>query len=766
MNRSPGRPVAKQGAPVRQIFAEAVQHHQAGRFGNAIALYQMVLEREPGHAEAHSNLGIALQAQGRLEEAIACQRRAIAAKPAWADAHRNLGIVLEQQGQPDEAVACYRQAIKLRPSYAEAHGNLGRLLEELGQIEAAAASSRKATELKAKFPEAYSNLGSALLKLGRLREAVAACRRAIILKPDLLEAYNNLGRALGDQGQVQEALANYGKALAIKPNHFSVYSNLLFTKNYDPDHSPDDMRALAQRFGSLVSGSAKHPLTSWAGKASDQPLRVGVVSADLRNHAVGFFLDNVLRAINPNRIELLAFPSSGYEDELTIRIKPSFKAWLPIHLMGDEAAARMIHAHGVHVLLDLSGHTSGNRLPLFGWRPAPVQATWLGYFATTGVAEMDYIIGDPNLTPPAEASHFTEAAWPLPEIAYCFTPPPVNVAVSGLPAHLCGRLTFGCFSNLTKVSDDVIAVWARVLGAVPGSRMMLKTKQFRDAAMRDDIAKRFAAQGITGDRLLIEPPSDRADYLRAYHQVDMMLDTFPYPGGTTSAEALWMGVPVLTKRGDRFLSHFGETIARNAGLPDWIATTDDEYVAKAVQFSSDLDRLASFRARLRGQVLASPLFDAPRFARHFEDAMEGMWNRSRGRGAKLNLGCGFDKRAGFVNVDKCAAVAPDIVWDMEFLPVAVREQLRRRDRSVSLLGAHGGDRRCVLGHHERAVPDRQTGCQNPCYVLSSARQQFYERSDMRPCDQSGDLVSVLKNAKPSGAGVGLADTAAGDADRC
>ena len=267
---------------------------------------------------------------------------------------------------------------------------------------------------------------------------------------------------------------------------------------------------------------------------------------------------------------------------------------------------------------------------MFAWRPAPVQASWLGYFATTGVAEIDYFIGDPQVLPAAEFHHFTETAWPLPEIYYCFSPPAASVEVSGLPALSVGGVTFGCFNNLTKVNDAVVAVWARVLHALPASRLMLKAKQLCDQTVCDHTLARFASHGIAKDRVLLEPASPREDYLLAYHRIDIALDPFPYPGGATSFEALWMGLPVLTKRGDRFLSHAGETIASNAGLADWIAADDDDYVGKAVHFAADLEHLARLRAQLRAQVLASPLFDAPRFARHFEAAMWGMWETRQG----------------------------------------------------------------------------------------------------------------------------------------
>jgi protein O-GlcNAc transferase len=350
------------------------------------------------------------------------------------------------------------------------------------------------------------------------------------------------------------------------------------------------------------------------------------VSGDLYQHVVGFFLEGLLSHLDPARIELIAYPAHHKEDELTARIKPFFSAWKPLVGLSDEDAARLIHADGVHVLLDLSGHTAHNRLPVFAWKPAPVQATWLGLPATTGVAQIDYVLGDPHAIPAEYDSHFTETVWRLPESYLCLTVPASPVKVGPLPALSAGQVTFGSFNNLTKMNDAVVAVWARILQSVPGSRLLLKTKQLSEPAVCDKTLQRFAACGIAPERLLLSKTVvSRDDHLAAYNKVDIALDTFPYPGVTTSAEALWMGVPVLSLQGDRFLSRTAGSIAHNAGLPDWVAADEDDYVAKAVAFSTDLQRLAKLRAGLRQQVLASPLFDAPRFARNFEDALWGMW---------------------------------------------------------------------------------------------------------------------------------------------
>jgi len=264
---------------------------------------------------------------------------------------------------------------------------------------------------------------------------------------------------------------------------------------------------------------------------------------------------------------------------------------------------------------------------MFGYKPSPVQASWLGYFATTGLNEMDYLIGDPYVTPPKDDDQFTEKVWRLPETRWCFTPPNTDVGVSVPPALNNGYVTFGCFNNATKVNDKVVELWAKVLDAIPNSRLLLKAKQFDDQLVRESTIQRFAAQGVNSNRISLEGQEDRQKYFEAYNKIDITLDPFPFTGGTTSVESLWMGVPLVTLAGHSLVARQGVGVLMNAGLSDWIAENGEEYVAKVVLFASDLDKLASLRAGLRSQVLASPLFDAPRFARNIENALWEMWNQ-------------------------------------------------------------------------------------------------------------------------------------------
>ncbi len=602
-----------------------------GRPDEAADCYRRAIRIGPDHPLLHTNLGKVLKDQGHLEEAVGCYRRALDLEPDYPEAYNSLGLALGGQGRSEESVACLRRAIALKPDFAEAHSNLGAALKEQGHLDEAVACLRRAIEIEPDFAEALSNLGSALGKQGHLDEAVACGRRAIALKPDLPAAHTNLGFAFTQQGHLEEALRHYAKAVVVNPHYLPAFSNLLFLVNYLESQPPASLCDMARQFGILASREVGgRAFATWPDAPSGGALRVGLVSGDLHHHPVAFWLEGLLRAVDPARIAFVAFPTGSHEDDVTARIKPFFKDWAPIHSLGDEAAANLIHASGVQVLLDLSGHTGHNRLPMFAWRPAPVQATWLGYFATTGIAEMDYIVGNKWLLPATESAHFTETAWLLADVVCSYTPPAAAVEVSDLPALSANRVTFGCFNNLNKVNDAVVAVWARVLKAVPLSRLMLKARQFNEEAACSRMRARFAAHGIDEDRLLLDPASPRIDYLRAYHRIDIALDPFPYPGGTTSSDTLWMGVPLLTKKGHNYLSHAGEYVVHNVGLPDWIADDDDDYVAKAAGFASDIGRLAALRATLRQQMLASPLCNSSAFARGFEDAMWGMWSRCVG----------------------------------------------------------------------------------------------------------------------------------------
>ena len=514
-----------------------------GRLNESIQNHDKAIQLKPDYAEAYSNRGNALQVLGRLNESIQNHNKAIQLKPDYVEAYNNRGNALKDLWQLEEAIQNYDKAIQLKPDLAEAYCNRGITLKQLGRLEEAMQSYDRAIQFKPDYAEAYSNRGNALQVLGRLNESIQNHNKAIQLKPDFPRAHSNRGVTLKDLGLLEEAMQSYDKAIQLKPDYAEAYSNLLMSLNYIPNHNAIDHIAMARKFGELVTEKAKPHSPDYQCLPTPEKLRVGLVSSDLRNHPIGYFLESVLSSMDPSKIELIAYPTTPVVDDLTERIKPSFSMWKPIYDQTDEAAANMIYADGVHILLDLSGHTAGNRLSMFGYKPSPVQVSWLGYFATTGLNEMDYLIGDPYVTPPEDDDQFTERVWRLPETRWCFTPPDVDIEVSVPPAVNHGYVTFGCFNNITKVNDKVVALWTKVLEAVPNSRLLLKAKQFRDQITRESIIQRFAAHGIDSKRISLEEQEDRQKYFAAYNKIDITLDPFPFTGERQVLKVYGWGFP-------------------------------------------------------------------------------------------------------------------------------------------------------------------------------------------------------------------------------
>lgn len=598
---------------------------EQGRLIEAEASYRRALEIKPDYVMALSNLGATLQNLGRLAEASVSYKRALEIKPDHPEAHNNLGIVLKEQGRLTEAETSYRRALEIKNDYSDAHCNLGSTLREQGRLVEAVECYQRALKIKPDLAEANTNLSAILQEQGRFTEAEAGNRLALEFKPDLVEAHLNLGNVLREQGRLIEAEVSYRRALKLKPDYVDAYSCLLVTLNTSADYQVETSLIVAGEYGRMVAKKVKAKFNKWQCVERFERIRVGVVSGDLRSHPVGFFLERVLSQLDAGRIELIAYPTDSKADQLTARIKPYFSAWKLLFGLSDEAAARLIHADGVHVLLDLSGHTAKNRLPIFAWKPAPVQASWLGYFASTGVAEMDYLLADKVGVPEDQRSQFTENVWYLPDTRLCFTPPVNDLLVTPLPALHNGYVTFGCFQNMAKVGEEVLAAWANILNAVPNAKLRWQSKQLRDETLVAQLKQRLQRHNIDLTRVTLYGPAPRNEYLGAHAAVDLILDTFPYPGGTTTCEALWMGVPTLTLAGDTLLARQGASLLTAAGLEDWVATSATDYVDKAITLSGDLNNLAALRGRLREQVSTSPLFDAPRFARNLEDALWGMW---------------------------------------------------------------------------------------------------------------------------------------------
>jgi protein O-GlcNAc transferase len=595
-----------------------------GELDQAIAAYRHAVRIKPDYAEAHSNLGNALRDQGKLDEAVAAFRQAIHIKPDYADAYCNLASALFDQGKLEEAFAACRQAIRVEPIFAEAHYTLAMVLYGQGKPDDAIVSYGEAIRIKPDYAEAHSNLGNALMQRGKLNDAVASYCRAIRIKPDCATFHHNLGNALLECGKVDEAVAAFRQAIHIKPDCLEAICDLLLCSQYSSQTSNADLLAAARQFGDRFDRRRENVLHENV-PDSKRRLRIGYVSGDFGNHPVGYFLARVLPAHNSANVEVFCYCNRPTADGMTSRLRASTNHWRSIVSMPDADAATLIRRDGIDILVDLSGHTGNNRLPLFALRPAPVQVTWLGYFGTTGLHSMDYILADRFVVPEGMEQYFTETVWRLPGSYLCYAPHDVDVRVGPPPASTNGYITFGCFNNRAKITLETVTAWVAILGQLPGSRLFLKTKSLADAAVRDMLTSQFVALGIAPERLIMEGYSPLAEALAAYDRVDIALDPFPFGGGATTADSLSMGVPVVTLRGERWVGLQSESILTAVGLSELVAINRDAYIDIAVRLAADLPALVHMRSVLRPLVEGSPFCDGTGFAIHLEAAFRGMW---------------------------------------------------------------------------------------------------------------------------------------------
>ncbi len=606
-----------------RILAALDRHEEAfGAFERGFAI-------EPTNTRALNSRGNLFAKLFRFRAALADFDAALALHPDFYEALNNRANLLRNMGRFDDALIDYDRALALRPDLPQVLVNRGSVLNDMSRLQDALDSLQRAIDLDPSIPEAYLHAGRIYSDIGRMVEADGLFDRALALKPDLWEGWFCKGSGLRETGAHEQALQCFKRILEANPEDINLPSlgNFLFSMNFDDHLKPEDYLAQARLFGQLVARRVPRRFEHPAAHSVPQVLNVGIVSGDLKHHPVGFFLRNVLPDLARGGVRLFAYSNNGDQDEVSEELKAACAGWRAVAGMHDAELAARIHADGIHVLLDLSGHTDKSRLPVFAWKPAPVQATWLGYCASTGVAEIDYVLGDRIVTPLEDAGSFVEKIWQLPGSYFCFAPPKTDLPVAPAPAQASGQVTFGCFNKLSKISDEVVAVWARILLALPSAKLLLKTAVLADARTREVTMQRFARHGVPPEQLRFEGASNYDDYLKSYGAIDLALDPFPYPGATTTLEGLWMGVPCLTLKGRRFLARNGETIAWHAGLADFIATDIDDYVARAIRIASDIPALAALRSGLREQVRVSPLFDGARFAAGFEAALREIWSR-------------------------------------------------------------------------------------------------------------------------------------------
>lgn len=611
------------------LLAAAVAHHRAGRLAEAAALYEQILAAAPPGPDAaplHVQHALALRGLRRPADALATLARAIALDPALAEAYHQTGNLQKSLGQLTAALTALRTATRLAPERATLWLNLAVAVLDADARPEALAAVQRAVTLEPARPEAHNLLGHILASLGRTTEARAAYTEALRLRPAYAAAHDNLGRLAKAEGHLPEAVVHFRAALALQPAP-GTHSNLLLALNSLPDFPPAELFAEHRRWHTAYAAPlapATPPLPSPT--LSSRRLRVGYLSPDFNHHAVAYFIEPVLATHDRTRFEIFCYANVRSPDRFTARLRTHAEHWRDLAHLDDNAAADLIRRDALDVLIDLAGHTAHHRLLVLARRPAPVQATWIGYPNTTGLAAIDYRLTDTVSDPVGQTeSLHSEKLVRLPTTFSCYRPDDDAPPVNALPATAPGALTFGCFNNFAKLTPTVLALWAEILRALPASRLLLKSRGLGDPTVAAHLHATFATHGIAPDRLALDGRElSVADHLALYHGVDVALDPFPYNGTTTTCEALWMGVPVIALAGATHVARVGASLLTHTGLTEWIAATPADYVRLAVAAAHDLPRLAATRRDLRERLRTSPLCDAPAFTRGLETALAAM----------------------------------------------------------------------------------------------------------------------------------------------
>jgi predicted O-linked N-acetylglucosamine transferase (SPINDLY family) len=599
----------------------------------AEAIARQLLEREPNRVQVHNALGLALHDQARFDEAVAAFRQAEALDRRYIPAHLNLALSLEARGDRSAAIAVVHAARAIDPGNPKLAFALATLLDHDGRRSEAKQWYLQAARLDpGGAAEAYRRLGRLLYAEADIFSAIAAYEEFVKLEDGNAEVWNLLGNAYMDIAAIAHATRCYNAALAIDPAHADIFDNLLLCHHYDPTFTADRMfdvhREWARRFASGLALKNGRPRSA---RLSRECLRIGFVSQSLCSGPTGFFLLPLLRHLDKARHEVFCYSAGFKNDDVSNELRGLAHHWRNVGGDSDEALARRIDNDEIDVLIDLAGHAPGNRLRAIAHKPAPVVVTWLDYFDTTGLDGVDFLIADNVSVSTDTRQRFTESVLRIDPSRLCYAPPDYAPLPAPPPLLRNGYVTFGSFNRLAKLAEPVVDLWARLLHAVPDSRLLLKSAAFNHPTTRAGFAQRFVDRGIAATRLELRGSSPHAQMFAEYADLDVALDPFPYNGGLTTCEALWMGVPVVALLGDSMISRQSAALLMAVGRREWVARTEDEWLAVATMLSRDAARLAAVRQSLRAAIMDSPLVDGARFAQHFEQLVETMVSTSASR---------------------------------------------------------------------------------------------------------------------------------------
>ncbi len=602
--------------------------YQQGRYTDAIALLRSAMPLAPRASAAASRLqlGVTLAAASQHAEAIIQLRAALQLDPTNAEAYNSLAFSLRVLGQLPEAIAAYEKAIKAKPDYHDAIDRLGALIADTRGLPEGIPYFRRALEIKPSYAPAWGNLGLSLSANNQHVEAIAAFDRSLKLDPKL--AQSRVGRALALQltYRIAEAAAEFGAVLTTHPAHHEARTGRLLTLNYISGKTREEMFTEHLAFDQALQSTLRdrHPSPFTNPPNPDRRLRIAFLSQDFRRHSIAYFIEPILRHLDRSRFEIILYHDHFQVDAMSTRLQKQADLWRNFVGQLHDTVEQTIRADTPDILIDLAGHTGLSRLPVFARRVAPVQLSYLGYPNTTGLRAMDYRFIDPITDPgPEDDRYHTEKLIRFSPCAWAYEPP-VNAPEPEMPS--AGAITFGSFNNFAKVSADTLRLWGRTLAAVPGSRLLLKGHSLNDPALNAILEEKLSLLGIERSRIeLLGRTPDITAHLRLYATIDIALDTFPYHGTTTTCEALWMGVPVITLLGDRHAARVSASLLTAIGHPEWIAHSEDEYVRIATTLATDPTRRTTLRHTLRDAMRHSPLLEHAGQSARFADALRQCW---------------------------------------------------------------------------------------------------------------------------------------------
>jgi protein O-GlcNAc transferase len=620
----------------------AIHDRRGGDLAEEAELLARAVELCPENADYRMNLlkvlkrqRIALVRDHRFEAAVPIARQMVELAPEVAENHRELGHCCAKCGKLEDAVKHFTRAINLDPRNACYYNDLGLAFYELRCLAEAQGAFQEVLRLEPNSPVAFSHLGLLANLTGLSGVAVSLLERAVKADPACAAAQTNLGLFLRDQGDLKGCRRHYEEALKLEPSSLSALSGYLLSLIGDPEAEPGWVGREHRRFDAIVRRNVRR-VTS-PNPDPTRRLKIGYLSPDFRTHSVAYFILPLLEHRNRQETEVACYMTGVTDDAMTARVRASSDRFRTVYRMGDDALAALIQEDGIDILVELSGHTSENRLPMLANRVAPVQVTYLGYANTTGLSEMDYRITDEVADPVGEAdTWYSEKLVRIPGgfLAYQAGYRPSDLAVVPLPAEQAGHITFGSFNNLAKTNDLVLDAWAAILAEIPDSELLLKARGLRSDKVQSRVIEALARRGVDGSRvrLLLQEWSPKA-HLALYNQMDIALDTFPYNGTTTTCEALWMGTPVVTFAGNSHAGRVGASILRRTGLGELVAEDREAYIRTAVELARDAARLRQLRSGLRERFLGSPVMDASRLARELEGAYREIWRNYCGAAA-------------------------------------------------------------------------------------------------------------------------------------